>query len=303
MELENVKIEEQFINIMFNLKNESEVNDNYETLIKVLHRMENNHTLSPYDYITQYIFEHDDIENPDEAVMTFSALKDMYRERAQDNSDFIDDLLGSIERHIRLAIIQQRYIQEQTKKVTGLNQRISAELIETKDEMIHLQEEMRNVKVDKASVYTDFIAIMGIFSALLFGLFVGFDVFKELVATMTTTAKLSRSIIMGSLLLIGLVSLIFLLFEGIARLTDRNMKSCCNELVCQHNIYQRYPVFFCSLLVLVSIVLLSTIILLLNMQGYLYHSTIFLVVIIILTIMLWVAAWKMMIKPKKHIEN
>lgn len=233
--------------------------------------------------------------------MTFSALKDMYRERAQDNSDFIEVLLDSIERHIRLAIIQQRYIQEQTKKVTELNQSISAELIETKKKMTRLQEEMENVKVDKASVYTDFIAIMGIFSALLFGLFVGFDVFKELVATMTTTAKLSRSIIMGSLLLIGLVSLIFLLFEGIARLTDRNMKSCCNELVCQHNIYQRYPVFFCSMLVLVSIVLLSTIILLLNMHGYLYHSIIFLGVIILLTIMLWVVAWKMMIKPKEHI--
>lgn len=62
MELENVKIEEQFINVMFALKNESEVNDNYEALITVLHHMENNHTLSPYDYITQYIFEHDKLK-------------------------------------------------------------------------------------------------------------------------------------------------------------------------------------------------------------------------------------------------
>lgn len=299
MVIESSKLEEQFVDIMFVLKDEVAVNTNYNQLITILQVIEKNHSQSPYDYITQYIFEHDEINNPDEAVMTFSALREMYKSKTGNDEDFIYNLLNSIERHIRLAIIQQDYILKQTKEVIRLNDSVNNELVSTKKDMNELRSSIQDMKVDKASVYTDFIAILGIFSALLFGLFVGFDVFKEFVVSMATTAKISRSIIMGSLLLIGLVSLVFLLLEGIAKLTDRNLKSCCKDSICKHNIYQRYPVFFISLLILTSAILIATIVLMLNMHGILYHSSVFIVVIVLLLLALWGISVKMVFQKNR----
>lgn len=298
MVIESSKLEEQFVDIMFVLKDEVAIHDNYNQLITILQVIEKNHSQSPYDYITQYIFEHDEINNPDEAVMTFSALREMYKSKTGNDEDFIYNLLNSIERHIRLAIIQQDYILKQTKEVIRLNDSVNNELVLTKKDMNELRSSIQDMKVDKASVYTDFIAILGIFSALLFGLFVGFDVFKEFVVSMATTAKISRSIIMGSLLLIGLVSLVFLLLEGIAKLTDRNLKSCCKDSICNHNIYQRYPVFFISLLVLTSAILIATIVLMLNIHGILYHSSVFIVMIVLLLLALWGISVKMVFQKK-----
>lgn len=298
MVIESSKLEEQFVDIMFVLKDEVAIHANYNQLITILQVIEKNHSQSPYDYITQYIFEHDEINNPDEAVMTFSALREMYKSKTGNDEDFIYNLLNSIERHIRLAIIQQDYILKQTKEVIRLNDSVNNELVLTKKDMNELRSSIQDMKVDKASVYTDFIAILGIFSALLFGLFVGFDVFKEFVVSMATTAKISRSIIMGSLLLIGLVSLVFLLLEGIAKLTDRNLKSCCKDSICNHNIYQRYPVFFISLLVLTSAILIATIVLMLNIHGILYHSSVFIVVIVLLLLALWGISVKMVFQKK-----
>lgn len=300
---ETTKFDEQFINVMFDLQDEAQVSNNYTALLSILHMLEEEHYQSPYDYITKYIFDHDEIDNPDEAVITFTALKELYRQKDGQEGDFICTFLSSIERHIKLAIIQQKYIEKQTKRVNLLNSRISAKLRQTEISMTELEKSMSQMKIDKASIYTDFIAILGIFSALLFGLFVGFDVFKEFVAAMTATAKLSRSLIMGSLLLIGLVSLVFLLFEGIARLTDRNMKSCCKDPFCNHNIYQRYPVFFCSLLILVSTILVSTIVLVMNMEGFLYHSAFFVGAVIIFILLMWVIAGRMIFKPKELIKK
>lgn len=200
--------------------------------------------------------------------------------------------LNKINRHVSLAIIQRKFIAEVSsdaeEKIIGLNGKIE----DTTTKISSSEAELSRVKKDlsitekrlnetKGSMYTEFIAILGIFSALLFGLFVGFDTFKELIASISSNAKISRSIIMGSLLLIGLDSLVFLLFEGIASLTDKNFKVCCDEQKCPHKISERYPVYFFSMLILIMVVLVSGTLLILNNSGVLYSGWQMVVTIVI----------------------
>lgn len=295
-----IKLEEKFIETMFEIRDENEIEVNYESLTKILEKINNSHVQSPYDYITQYIFEHDGLDNPDESTIMFEALKTKCLDTGFiKKDDEMDIFLKSIIRHIKLAIIQQNYIEKKTKELLQKTNKIDKKVEES-------IKEIGNLGLSKSELYTDFIAILGIFSALLFGLFVGFDVFKELIASMSANSKISRSLIMGSLMLLGLSTLIFLLFEGISKLTGRNMKSCCKDTFCKHNIYQRYPVFFISLVILTIIILVSGAAMILNLNGWLYSDSMrnsIILFILVVTALVIFFSWKSVKNPAHPIVS
>lgn len=274
------KLEEQFIDIMFLFDDENKIIENYSELRKVLSTVKREELPSPYDYITKYVFDQK-LENPDEATIMFDYLRGLYIETDGTNGDYVDVTLKSIARHIRLAIIQQNYIAKQTTETLMLNRRLQITLKEQSLSLSNinksskdLENRINEMKIDKSSIYTDFIAILGIFSALIFGLFGGFSAFSSLLQAMSSNAKISRAIMMGSLLLIGLLILIFLLLNGVSNLTDRNIKSCCSDQKCGHNIYQRFPIFVLGITVLSIFATGAFLGMVWNLEGELYNKPI-----------------------------
>lgn len=114
----------------------------------------------------------------------------------------------------------------------------------------------------KSELYTNFIAILGIFSALLFGMFGGFDSLKEILSNLHNTS-ISTTLICFSSLMLGLLCLIFLLIQSIAKITNKDTLSCnhhgSNEK-CECSIIKKYPIFIFSMLIFSFILIISCVI-------------------------------------------
>lgn len=103
---------------------------------------------------------------------------------------------------------------------------------------------LKEVSRTKGQMYTEFVAILGIFSGLIFALFGGFDTLSSTISTLGKgEVPLTNILIVTSILLAGLSLIIFTLMQGISKLTNRSLRSCgCeNKRTCSHSIYQRHP--------------------------------------------------------------
>ena len=101
-------------------------------------------------------------------------------------------------------------------------------------------------KLDNST--SEFISMLGIFSALIFGVFGGFEAFKT-IFTNIDKASVDMVIIDSSILLLGLIILIFLLIQSISILSGKNFLACgCKNISeCNHKFYERYPLFSFSI--------------------------------------------------------
>ena len=303
-------LEEQFIDIMFDLDDENKIIENYSELRKFLKTVEQEEIASPYDYITEYVFNNK-LSNPDESTIMFDYLRDFYLGVDGKKGDYVDVTLRSIARHIRLAIVQQNYIAKQTEETMHLNkilrnrlaqQSVSLRAIENSRKEI--ENKLDDIKMDKSAIYTDFIAILGIFSALIFGLFGGFSAFSSLLQAISSNTKISRAVLMGTLLLMGLLILIFLLMNGISNLTDRNIKSCCSSQKCNHNLYQRFPIFTLGITILSIVSAMSVLGMIWNLEGDLYNHPIFMTIMLIIFMLILAGLVSFMVfNDKKNKQN
>ncbi|WP_099221678.1 hypothetical protein [Listeria costaricensis] len=187
----------------------------------------------PYYLITEAVFESNNhyesevfIGNIDSLIE--SAYKDsIYNEF---DSTEIDKFKQKIATHTMLAFVQKQHIDNSVKNVKETSERAKVEL-----------EKMEKIK---GQIYTEFIAILGIFSALMFGLLGGFETLAEsLLSLQSKEMPLPRVLITCSLILLGLALVIFALMEGIAKLSNKPLRSCnCEDREkCTHSIYKRHP--------------------------------------------------------------
>ena len=111
-------------------------------------------------------------------------------------------------------------------------------------------------KLDNST--SEFISMLGIFSALIFGVFGGFEAFKT-IFTNIDKASVDMVIIDSSILLLGLIILIFLLIQSISILSGKNFLACgCKNISeCNHKFYERYPLFSFSIGLFLVILLLG----------------------------------------------
>lgn len=111
-------------------------------------------------------------------------------------------------------------------------------------------------KLDNST--SEFISMLGIFSALIFGVFGGFEAFKS-IFTNIDKASVNIVIIDSSILLLGLVILIFLLIQSISILSGKKFLACgCkNTKECNHKFYERYPLFSFSISLFLFILILG----------------------------------------------
>lgn len=126
---------------------------------------------------------------------------------------------------------------------------VTKESIRANDLAKKVVEELESIKTTKNSIYTDFIAILGIFSALIFGLFGGVDQLSSIINSSVKNG-ISKTLIFGSLISIAVIVLVFLLLHSIGMLTNKKMHACgCSDVSnCAHSYAQRYPMFFLSIL-------------------------------------------------------
>lgn len=167
----------------------------------------------------------------------------------------IEELPNRIAESIKLALSQYKAFfkefndatEELTVATDGLNEveKSYKEILDKYKKISKKYDEVSN-KLDSSS--SDFISMLGIFSALIFAVFGGFEAFKS-IFTNINKASISMIIINSSILMIGLIILIFLLIQSICILSGKTFLACgCkNTSNCSHKFYKRYPLFSFSI--------------------------------------------------------
>lgn len=164
------------------------------------------------------------------------------------NAEGKDKYLKGLYNHIQLAKQQKIYIDQNIKNLTS--------------EISDAEKKLNEIKEIKGKIYTEFIAILGIFTSIIFAVLGGFNELKTLGASISTT-YLPKLLIFMSLLMLGVNFLVFLSFNAISKLTGISIKSCkCgagedSNRNCECNIRDKHPTMYFSTLLFLAIMFLG----------------------------------------------
>lgn len=218
----------------------------FNNFIAILEIVKFNYGLIPYEKITECVFD----TAPEEMLYLFT--EDL---RNYGNEYFSDEEQGNeitkksfykIIRHIDLALIQKNKF---------ANLKIS-EMEDLKRDYEDLNTQYLELKEQAERQYnnmlTQFIAILGIFAAILMGAFGSIHVFTDLF-TNAHRLDLGIVLILSSIGASSVILILFFLLNGIAKLTDRSLWSTKKP---NGNILEKYPslVIIHGILIFVSLI-------------------------------------------------
>lgn len=250
--------------VFLNAKNSKVVEFLYQTLERNI--------FIPHDFIAKFVYETKivDSEEDDEKLNNNISLLLKYYQGSNKKKDVLESNLTKIRNSYKLSIIQKEFIEKTIIEVEKDTQEISKTLTKLYDVTTKLEEnvnkvgtEVESVKETKSSIYTDFISILGVFSAFVFLMFGGIDVVRGVidVADDLQIIPLSRLIILGSLMLIAVLTLLYCLLLWIARITGKTFGEChksdCKD-GCKHkwrHFYFRHSFYFSIISVLILIII------------------------------------------------
>ena len=229
-------------------ENDEQFNDDFNKLLSAACNL---HTeFVPYSEITRIIYG-----LQDESGMDFfmEAFKKQIRKRIQNNSSELSNeyvILIKVSEHVNLARKQKDSLYRKQAEKIGNQENSLKQLRENTEKetkrLRKLKQEMKTIKDMKSSIYGDFIAILGIFSALIFSLFGGFDTLSKVVSQVSMNVRLYRIMISVALLGMILVSLLFFLLKAVATMSG---KSIATNL--KGNVFRKYPFFMVTITVLI----------------------------------------------------
>ncbi|KRN13810.1 hypothetical protein EFQ23_04730 [Limosilactobacillus fermentum] len=229
-------------------ENDEQFNDDFNKLLSAACNL---HTeFVPYSEITRIIYG-----LQDELGMDFfmEAFKKQIRKRIQNNSSELSNeyvILIKVSEHVNLARKQKDSLYRKQAEKIGNQENSLKQLRENTEKetkrLRKLKQEMKTIKDMKSSIYGDFIAILGIFSALIFSLFGGFDTLSKVVSQVSMNVRLYRIMISVALLGMILVSLLFFLLKAVATMSG---KSIATNL--KGNVFRKYPFFMVTITVLI----------------------------------------------------
>lgn len=150
--------------------------------------------------------------------------------------------------HLDLAVNQKQslYI-EQDKEISKVKKVIVNFNKKLKDSHERLQE----IDKIKNRIYTEFVAILGIFASIIFGVFGGFQEI-QLIGRNLNTTPIPKLLIFSSLVMLGITLIIFLCFNAISKLTNLSLSSCsCKVGECNCSFRKRHPTIYYSSIVFV----------------------------------------------------
>lgn len=139
--------------------------------------------------------------------------------------DFIIKRLEKTKRHFALAIRQREFMELNIQRVHSNIEQAKKDISEI-DTRIQIQtSQVNEIKNIRKTIYTEFITILGIFSALMFGMITGFNSLTEALGEIANADLYIGKVIMGiSAIMMGLVSFVYVLLKWIGALTDKPLE-------------------------------------------------------------------------------
>lgn len=220
----------------------------------------------PYDQIAGVVYENENSDENNEIL--FGNISLILTSYTGNNYENLERNLEKIQNNYTLAQVQKEYILKNSKNAhrLWLEQKYFSEDLNKKLKALDETTEKIGSDVDdihdtKSSIYTDFIAILGVFSAFVFVLFGGIEVARAVfdIGDDLQTMDLSKMIIISCLMMIGVLTLLYSLLLWIARITDKKIGHCMAEGCengCKHkwrHLYRRHS-FYLALVALLGFI-------------------------------------------------
>ena len=230
----------------------------------------------PYDYIADYVYQNENSNELNEKLnKNIDYLSTTIEADDTARKSILDKNLKKISSNYSLSQVQKSYISKVAREVeqglknvnTQLNQvntllQDAQKQSEDSNEILEaVQKQSNEIEKTKSSIYTDFIAILGIFSAFVFVMFGGIDIARAVfdIGDDLLNMDLSRMITISCLMLIGVITLLYSLLLWIARITNKEIGRCMSskcEVRCEHkwkHLFLRHSFYF-SLIVILAII-------------------------------------------------
>lgn len=254
-------------------------------LLKVYHReMTIDNATIPYEIIAEYVYSHENSIEENEKLNSNIDLIISKFSGTELQKDILIKNLDKIKSNYLLAQTQKKYILKnsqdakndlkdiipelkklanETSKLTTTNNELKKQSAVTEDVLKKVRQEVDDVRDTKSSIYTDFIAILGVFSAFVFVMFGGIDVARAIfdIGSDLQTLDLSRMITIACLMLIGILTLMYSLLLWIAIITGKNFGNChspkcingCNT---KRHFFKRHSFYFfvMSMLIITTVI-------------------------------------------------
>lgn len=255
------------------------------SFLSMCHKQLDNPDLTiPYDQIASAVYKNENSDENNEILLgNISLILSSYEGNSHEN---LEKNLRKIQNNYTLAQVQKEYIIKNSEKARSLlqdlkpslkkllqqteqfevaNTNLSNNLSTIKNTIGETQKKLDDVRDTKSSIYTDFIAILGVFSAFVFVLFGGIEIARAVfdIGGDLQTMDLSKMITISCLMMIGVLTLLYSLLLWIARITDKKIGHCmvqeC-ENGCKHkwrHFYMRHSFYFTIVIFLTIITSIS----------------------------------------------
>lgn len=241
-----------------------------------------NYDAVDYSCIADYVFT-TEAENSSEDNENLEYNINLLLDKApEENRALLNKNLIKIRNHYNLSRIQKRFVRQNAEKANNLAQElyektlpeIQKQIKNTEDTIKNTKYAIKNTKdaieeveATKSSIYTDMIAILGVFSAFVFLMFGGIEVIRAVfdVADDLGKIQLTKLVSIGSLMMIAVLTMLYSLLLWIARITGKEFGSCLSSKCkdgCKHkwrHCILRHSFYFGMMILLVLLTILTSV--------------------------------------------
>lgn len=276
----NNEIDLDFSNLLLKLSDNfhrnEEINEEIYQKLKQFYSQIKRHE---YSVISQIVFNQEDEKNECLEYNLYYIVQ-----KAESSNTIYKKNFKKLYDHLRLSMNQKKYIDEHLEQLRNKQKQTeeifleafstTSATLEAIDSKAERQAEKQKDFLEKQSetfsskmykfeqrlkkIYSDFVAILGIFSAVIFAAFGGLEILKNILGNivLVPTGKL---LLFSSLTVGGIVSLVFLLLNGLSKLTGLSLRSCkCeSDEECNCNVVQKHPTLVIIYQVLLFIALIG----------------------------------------------
>lgn len=219
---ENSLLEDRFIELINKYHDESDLRIPYQYIANIVYQTDTENLLNnskDWDFFIQNLHA-----NCAKSIKHFDTLFDSKKDDLSPTE--IDSLkksiilkkkiMNKIVSHFELSYTQSQFIKKNTLeslKIASTSKKFAESAVTASNEAKNI------IENTKGKMYTEFVAILGIFSALMFGMISGFDFISDTLALLAgETISMGRIAIGSSALGIGLITLMYTLVQWIGHL-------------------------------------------------------------------------------------
>lgn len=215
----------------------------------------------PYNNIAEYVYNNENSNEQNETLNTNIAfLFENYQGEGADKLTLKKNL-EKISNNYSLSQAQKSYIGTITKGVEQQVKSTQKMVKDIKENADKVQITLENIEKTKSSFYTDFIAILGVFSSFVFVMFGGFSALSTILDSLgKTNVSLTKMVFISSVLIGFLITVLYSLIYWISLIIGKSVVfvTCDCEGVCvskwHHFCKHRYYLCIITFCIIISFI-------------------------------------------------